>query len=80
MSSLTTSAVVLGGVDVVDAELDGAAQDGQRGVAVARRPKTAAPLSCIAPKPMQPDVVVAELRGLVRGHAHQCGGCGLRGL
>ena len=45
--------VELRGVDVVDAELDGAAQHGERLVAVTRRPETPGPGSCMAPKPMR---------------------------
>ena len=45
--------VVLGGVDVVDAELDRAAQNGARTVRVAGGPNTRGPASCMAPRPMR---------------------------
>src|SRR6185369_14895995 len=60
-------AVVLRGVDVVDAELDRAAQDGERGVAVARRAEDAAAGELHGAESDPADVVGAELGGGCRG-------------
>ena len=62
-------AVVLRRVDVVDAELDGPAQDGQRGVAVARRAEHAGAGELHRAEADPADVVVAELGGAGHGHA-----------
>jgi hypothetical protein len=63
------AAVVLGGVDVVDADLDRPAEHGERRVRSPGGPKTPGPASCIAPNPMRPrgrppsmDVVVMVMR------------------
>jgi len=62
-------AVVLGGVDVVDAELDRAAQDGAGGGGVARRPRHARARELHRAEADAPDGLVAE-EGR-RGHACQ---------
>ena len=45
--------VILRGVDVIDAQLDRAAQDGPGASGSRGGPKTPGPASCIAPKPMR---------------------------
>jgi hypothetical protein len=49
-------AVVLGRVEVIDAESHRAAQDGDSRCAVARRTEYPGPGSCIAPKPTRDTV------------------------
>jgi hypothetical protein len=61
-------AVVLRGVDVVDAELDGAAQDGAGAVGVARRAEDAGAGELHGAESDAADGLVAQEGGLVIGH------------